>query len=90
VTFNPRSSRAAKPTAIDASGGGLAAVACPSATECVAVDSLGRAVIGDPAGGTWSVEPIAGATALVHIACPSTGECVAVDSAGDAFVGAKS
>jgi hypothetical protein len=56
----------------------------------VAVDSLGRAVIGDPAGGTWSVEPIAGATALVHIACPSTGECVAVDSAGDAFVGAKS
>jgi hypothetical protein len=87
VTFNPRSPGRAKLRVIDR-GGSLSAVGCPSVAECVAVDALGQALTGDPAGGTWAVEPIAGATPLTGVRCPSTAECVAVDSAGDAFIGA--
>jgi hypothetical protein len=53
----------------------------------VAVDSAGRAFIGNPHGKHWTVEPIAGAAPLTGVACRSTDVCVAVDQAGEAFVG---
>jgi hypothetical protein len=87
VTFNPRSPHPAHQRTIDP-GTSLPSVACPSSAECVAVDARGRALLGEPQSGTWSLEPLRGATPLTDVTCQSTGECVAVDSAGNAFVGA--
>ena len=84
VTFNPRSRHAATPKAIDP-GHALTAIACPSATECVAVDSAGRALQGAPGNHAWTVEPLPDATALLGVACVSASECVAVDDAGQEF-----
>ncbi len=61
MTFNPTAPGTPTPTTIAAAP--LTGVACPSASQCVAVDGSGRAVVGDPGNpGSWTVEPIAGAT----------------------------
>ena len=71
---------------------GLAAVACPSATECFAVgnatstDGVGRPLVEAFDGTAWSVvslpAAVAGATeGLDGVACPSTTSCFAVGRA---------
>ncbi|MGC8499394.1 MAG: hypothetical protein ACP5OV_07875 [Acidimicrobiales bacterium] len=78
----------------DASGAGtLAAIACPSATTCLAVggdgNSLGTVEQASltSAGWTWSpptslTAPSSGAGTLAAIACPSATTCVAVGTDG--------
>jgi hypothetical protein len=64
---------------------GLFAVSCPSASFCLAVDSLGNAARStDPTGGAnaWTVEQIDGSNGPAGLACPSSW-CVAVDQAGN-------
>lgn len=71
----------------------ITALACPSATACVAVDDDGNALSStDPAGGasTWhpvatQLDPIPGAIdALNQLACASASLCVAADTEHDA------
>lgn len=63
----------------------LSRVACPSVTQCTAVDGSGLAVTFDPSspgGGTRRTIQIAGDHALRGIAYPSVTQCTAVDGAG--------
>ncbi len=70
--------------------GGLNAVACPSATMCVAVgydnsDAVTTTGSAGPSGWTWSPDAIvtpdaSGGGELTGVACPSTEICVAVGS----------
>ncbi len=88
VTFNPNAP--GTPTPIDTNNQ-LSGVACPSASQCVAIDVSGFAVVGDPGNpGSWTVEPIAGAGTLNGVACSSVAQCVTVDQAGNGFVGSAS
>lgn len=65
---------------------GLVDLACPTATQCVAVDSDGREVSFDPARpGAWSAYTIDGTRALTGVACPAATQCVAVDGQGAAI-----
>jgi hypothetical protein len=89
VTFDPHSLAAPFQTGVDGTSQ-LNAVACRTPTDCVAVDTVGQAVEGDPRGvGAWSVGQIAAGSSLAGLACPSALECVAVDPGGDAFVGSS-
>jgi hypothetical protein len=63
------------------------AVACPSTSECVAVDASGNAIEGDPLAASWTVQRIRGAAPLTAVACASPTLCSAVDVVGHAFVG---
>jgi hypothetical protein len=83
VTFEPRSPGSPTPAVIDDTSY-LAAVECPSATQCTAVDNTGHETTFDPGA------PGAPRTALVDngrklngIACPSQSRCIAVDGSGD-------
>ncbi len=63
----------------------LSRVACPSVSQCTAVDGSGLALTFDPSspgGGTRRAIEIAGDHALKGIACPSATQCTAVDGAG--------
>ncbi len=84
--FSPTSPFLPAPATIDTSYS-LAGITCPTAAECIAVDSGGRALEGDPAASAWAANQIAGANALNDIACNSTSPCVAVDSSGNFTVG---
>ena len=65
---------------------GLVDLACPTLTQCVAVDSSGREVMFDPAApSAWSAYTIDGTRALVAVSCPGASQCVAVDGQGDAI-----
>jgi hypothetical protein len=65
------------------SGSPLAGVACPSGTECVAVDSEGREVTFNPASpGSPAATLLERGDAVNAVACPSSTECVAVDGGG--------
>lgn len=65
---------------------GLVDLACPTATQCVAVDSDGREVSFDPADASaWSAYTIDGTRALTGLACPAASQCVAVDGQGAAI-----
>jgi hypothetical protein len=68
----------------------LSALACPSATLCVAFDSTGNVETSiDPAGGkhAWTRHAITGvdpiALGSASLSCPSTTLCVGVDGSGD-------
>jgi Tol biopolymer transport system component len=67
----------------------LSAVACPSVSLCVAVDSIGDvATSTDPGGGrsAWSVADVARTTSFSSISCPAADLCVAVaDGGGEVF-----
>jgi hypothetical protein len=68
------------------SDAGLVDIACPTASGCVAVDSVGREVSFDPADpGAWSAYSIDGTRALTGLSCPSASLCVAVDGSGAAI-----
>ena len=56
----------------------LDAIACPSMTQCTAVDDAGNEVTFDPhSPGSPVPHAIAGGVMLQSVACPSTSECVA-------------
>jgi hypothetical protein len=78
------------PTVIDHSapyhtGVRLTAVSCPSATLCVATDTVGDVLTStDPTGGAgaWTVTPVVSGS-LSGISCPSVSLCVASDTVGN-------
>jgi hypothetical protein len=66
-------------------GVSLAGVACPSASQCTAIDDAGQQVTFDPAAAatpTPTSIDITGDGYLEAVACPSASQCTAVDSAG--------
>ena len=74
------------PTKIDGTNV-LAGVACPSTSQCTAVDDVGQQVTFDPASpGTRTPTAIdhnsEGTLDLSGVACPATSQCTAVDSYG--------
>src|SRR5207237_836739 len=74
----------ASPTPIDPAGY-LYGVACPSTSQCTAVDGYGREVTFDPNNpGRATPTTIDGPYALYAVACPSTSQCTAVDAQGGA------
>lgn len=72
------------PIAVE-SGIDLAAVACPSVSQCTAVDVSGNEVTFDPTSpGTPTPVPISGADDnLFELACPSVSQCTAIDNSGN-------
>ena len=68
-------------------GRSLTDVACTSATFCLAGDTVGNVVEGNPQTNTWVVEPLAGSDTVSAVSCVSSVQCVAVDSAGRMFHG---
>ena len=62
---------------------GLADLACPTSTHCVAVDASGREVAFDPADpSAWTAYTIDGTHALTDVSCPAASQCAAVDHRG--------
>jgi hypothetical protein len=97
-TFQPRTGKqiaSAKidvPVGLNAPSGDssdqLSSIACPGATFCVAVDTLGNVVTFNPRSrANATPTTIDKGHQLNAIACPSTGRCVLVDSAGQALTG---
>ena len=73
-------------TGVDASA--LTGVACPTASQCTAVDAAGNAVTFAPTSPSEaSTAPIAAGQPLSDVSCPTTSWCVAVGPGGDAFEG---
>lgn len=66
-----------KPVRMAGLHGGLSAISCPTATDCLAVDAHGDAATWN--GKRWSaaVPAIAGAAGLDALSCPSAGFCAA-------------
>ena len=79
------------PIAVDVGAGNvIEAVACPSASQCTAVDGSGQEVTFDPGspGASTPVEIDPGSdpespNSLAGVACPSAAQCTAVDQEGD-------
>ena len=70
------------PTTIDTTRQ-LAAVACPSSTQCTAIDNNGQQVTFDPTSpGTPTPTAIDTGHSLAAVACPSSTQCTAVDVTG--------
>jgi hypothetical protein len=98
VTFNPLSPRLRNRVRIDKTDGdnnAIAGLACPSSRLCVAVDSYGRVLEGDPTTREhWRIKPIVKYAPNLDfgpsLSCSSTKQCVVVDSAGQEFVGGQS
>ena len=72
-----------KPLSIDPHHKLLAAVSCPSVTQCTAVDASGyestfAPVLGSASPVTQLIDP----SGALGVACPSTIECIAVDTMG--------
>jgi hypothetical protein len=89
----PAAARAAAPSwsgpvKVDAApAAALKAVSCPSATLCVAVDSLGQEIAfatPDPATPAATADAIA-TTALVGVSCPTATQCTAINATGEAI-----
>jgi hypothetical protein len=74
------------PMTIDPEQSGVRHVSCASTTSCVAVDTLGSAMV--LTGSTWSApqqfDPLPDYAAVEAVSCPSTTLCVAVDGLGQA------
>ena len=75
-----------QPALIDANGGGLTSVSCPSSSFCVAVGG-GDALTWN--GTSWSQPVPIDPNGYGHtsVSCPSSSFCVAVDSNGNAVIG---
>lgn len=66
----------------------ITGLVCPSATDCLAVDSAGDVVSTDaPTSGPWRTAQADPTGFLNSISCPSTTLCVAVDGGGNEIVG---
>ncbi|HEX4344378.1 MAG TPA: hypothetical protein VHZ31_02335 [Solirubrobacteraceae bacterium] len=84
-TFDPRSSGVPTPVTVD-TGAYLISMACPSATQCTAIDEHdgGREITFNPtAVGAPSPAVVAPEEILLDIACPSTSQCTAIDWSGE-------
>jgi hypothetical protein len=72
-----------KPAAVDNNGHqSLAGVACPSATQCTAIDFSGQQVTFDPASPGTPTPTTIDTNGLNGVACPSATQCTAVDNTG--------
>jgi hypothetical protein len=92
VTFNPRSPDAPEAVAIGVNSydyiNGLYALACPSVSQCTALDALGDEVTFNPRSpGHPKHVTIDGQDKLSGLACPTVNLCVAVDDTGNALQG---
>jgi hypothetical protein len=66
-----------KQSAVPSFVAGVASIACPSATRCIAVGS--NVLVSNDAGATWSPVAVKGGTGqLLSITCPSATTCIAV------------
>ena len=88
VTTNPGAASPTWSATPVSSNTGLTSITCPSATECVGVDSLGNVFVGTGLGGnlSWSptsLDPSGGG--FNALACVSTSLCVTADNTGDIF-----
>jgi hypothetical protein len=72
------------PVALDTDGGPpLEGIACPSSTQCTAVDNFGREITFNPTSSTAPLPvTIDDGNSLGAVACPTTSQCTAVDSDG--------
>jgi hypothetical protein len=92
LSFDPAAPGTPMPVAIDSRGFIdelfatnylLVEVACPSLSECAAVDTEGNVSTFDPqAPGPRALTPLAGVAGLIGVACPTTAECVGLDIDG--------
>jgi hypothetical protein len=73
------------PSAVDPQAAGVALnrSACPSATQCTAVDGRGEAVTFNPQSPHGVTTAIVSSHDLSGIACPSTSQCTVVDVNGE-------
>ncbi len=79
VTFDPETGLViTAPTTIDDNGGTMKAVACPSTSQCTAVDYVGNEVTFDPNSPGTPTTTTIGTAILQGVACPSTSQCTAV------------
>ena len=90
VVAPPVASAAARswsaPISLDKTGGqqALYGVACPSATQCTAVDSIGQQVTFNPTSpGTPIPTTISASSAQGSVACPSTSQCTAIEGTAE-------
>jgi len=61
----------------------LSGVACPSTSQCTAIDTHGREVTFDPtSSGTPTVTTVDAGQPLHGVACPSSNQCTVVDQSG--------
>jgi hypothetical protein len=66
----------------------LDGIACSSTRQCVAVDTLGNAVVFNPTSSrSLTARSVDAGQSLSAVACPGKSECVAVDSGGRALLG---
>jgi hypothetical protein len=74
------------PRAVDpqASGVALNRVACPSVTQCTAIDGEGNAFTFNPQSPQQVTRAIVSTRTLTGIACPSTTQCTTIDESGEA------
>ncbi len=86
VTFNPLAPGAPASVEIDPSAKYyLSGLACPSTTECIAVDGGGNELTFDP-GSPGGLTPTSIDTyPLTGVACPSSRQCIAPDDHGGAI-----
>jgi hypothetical protein len=86
VTFNPASPGTATPVSIgvdSTAGSAMTDVACPSATQCTAVDQAGRELTFNPASpGTPAPVTLDNGTNLLSVACVSVTQCTTVGYSG--------
>jgi hypothetical protein len=81
LTFDPAAPGRPTPTTIATSQ--LYAVACPSITQCTAVDNAGEEVTFDPRSrGRSAPSVIDHGHLLFSVACPKTHQCTVVDNSG--------
>ena len=66
-----------------AAGTGLDAVACPSASLCVAVDGQGREATFNPQAPQGATDAVVAGSALIAVACPALAQCTAIDTRGE-------
>jgi hypothetical protein len=84
VTFDPETGVViTAPTTIDNGGGTMKAVACPSTSQCTAVDYAGNEVTFDPTSPGTPTKATIGTAILQGVACPSTSQCTAVYATGN-------
>src|SRR5689334_14315610 len=66
-------------------------IACPTVTECVAVDAAGQVLssIRPQSAAAWTVAPVDRGTQLTGVSCASPFLCAAVDSSGGVLTSAS-
>ncbi len=89
ATFAPATATAAPlqfsaPVALadDGASAQLNSIACPSSTQCTALDGIGQETTFNPnAPGAFTLHYLDPGAGLIDIACPTAGECVVIDGA---------